>query len=200
MSIVLKTSDIVTAFGAKKRIRTMNYRGSVMESVIALDGSMFTFGDGDSNLIALMPIPYSASIHDILIGNNLVLTAGAGSIGIYGINNDNPNDLTEIDKSILKSTASFVGVANSFATIMSPSVADKTIYQLLCDEQGVPKTAFKPYHQSKYGMLTFSVTTKASANATTENLVKVLIKYVEGAPSEGPLTELTINSRATPIA
>jgi hypothetical protein len=196
--MAIKSSDIAVAFVGKNRVRTVNLRGSILETTIALNGSMFA---ANNDIIALMPIPYSASIKSIGIGTVNVMTSAVGNVGIYGINNDDPMNLTVIIADALRSNGSLAGTVNSWVKLIYPIVTDKTIYQLLCNDQGVPIDTFKPYIQNRYGMLAFTMTAAAAAAGNTDaNIVKIIVRYIEGSPSEGPLTELTINSRATPIA
>jgi hypothetical protein len=188
-------SDIAQAFADKKRVRTMNHRGSLLVSTPNVTGLPFA----STGIVSIIPIPFAASIKSISLGVGTAMSAASYSIGMGGINQN--GSITEIDVALFRADTVTPGTGNTWVELLVPSLTNKTIYEQLCTGNNkLPKVAFQPYQNDRYGMLIFKVETVGTAGITAANPVIVKVSYVEGSPSESPLTDLTINPRATPIA
>jgi hypothetical protein len=190
-------TDIAAAFNAKKRIRTMNHRGSLLITNATTDGSAFAATD---NPINIMPIAFSTSIKAMGAIADKGLTDAVLEICMGGINRD--GSITEIGKIFDVDHIDITALISTAPDILLAKLrSELTIYERLCaGDHMLPIKAFEPYKNDAYGMLMMKVTTAATANAGPENKVIFHTVYVEGSPSESPLTELAIDPRSTPIA
>ena len=192
----IQSTDISRAFGNKKRMRTQNYRGSLITNTMALATAR---GAINADGIALMPIPYSASIKSVKIGCDQALGNSEIAIGIFGINRDYTpgNDgifstaaLTVIANDVFRANAAIVGAnANKqWIELLSPDRTSQTVYDLLCDgDPIIPIANFKPYCRDRYGMLKVTI---ATADLGQDSYWQV--EYVDGSPSTSPMTTLTV--------
>jgi hypothetical protein len=195
MPITIRNTDIAQAFAAKKRIRTMNHRGSLLQSTVTTNGESFGTGNDILNLI---PIAFSASVKSIKLGVLTAMTGATCKIGMGGINRD--GSVTAIKDDLFKADGGSAGTASAWVELLKLETTDATIYELLCDATTkLPIAEFEPYKNDRYGMMILTVGTAGSAGVAADNPVLFQIEYVEGSPSEAPLTELVINPRATPI-
>lgn len=180
-------SDLITAYKKKQRVRTMNYRGSLLNTTVT-DKSTWAKKDVGS-ILYLTLIPFSASIKSILVSFNTAISAGAVSysVGIAGINSD--QSFTAI-KNDLITVAAGVRTAKLKEEIVPAELWDKTIYQQLCEgEHNLPIEAFKKYSNTKYGVLFFKLITPEGT--TNPANISVNISFVEGSPSEAPLNKIS---------
>jgi hypothetical protein len=150
----------------------------------------------DTGIIQIAPISFSSSIKSIQVYlGGTALTGLISTFGIYGINRN--GSITAINASLFSSPAAAT-TPDSWVELLPFTQTNKTIYEQLCDTSAykLPIAAFEPYKDDRYGMLALDVGTKATAGTDP---VIFKIEYVEGSPSESPLTDLAINPKATPI-
>ncbi len=185
-------SDLITAYKNKQRVRTMNYRGSLL-STTAVNNETWAKKEAGSRLYLAL-VPFSASIKDIEVAFNAALTANRlkFKIGIAGVNQNMSSTSDQMftpikgdlfTRTIITTTAYYPHQA------WSPGYWGKTLYELLCDEHGKPIEAFEKYSNTKYGVLYLEIVTPE--DTTNPRDTYVLINYVEGAPSEAPLNKIS---------
>lgn len=176
-------SDLITAYRNKERIRTMNYRGSLLNTTVT-DTSTWAKKDVNS-ILYLTLIPFSASIKSIQVSFNAAITADtlSYSVGFAGIN---PDQSFTVIKDDWITVPAKERAANLIEEIVPADLWDKTIYQQLCaGEHSLPITEFEKYSNTKYGVLFFKVL--AAETTTNPTDIRVNISFVEGSPSEAPL-------------
>lgn len=189
MATVISNSDIVTAFVNKQRIRTMNYHGSVTNTVV-VDASTWASSDVGS-ILYLTLVPYGAVLKSIKVAFSEDHTQLAYTVGIAGINSD--RTLTAIkDDLITVDAPSGVIAANTILEKLPATLWGSTLYQQLCasDAPYKPIDAFKDYKDNEYGVLFLKSTT---ANTGAINGTMVSIDWVDPSPSETPKINKTIN-------
>ncbi len=122
-------SDLITAYRNKERIRTMNYRGSLLNTTVT-DTSTWAKKDVNS-ILYLTLIPFSASIKSIQVSFNAAITAGtlSYSVGFAGIN---PDQSFTVIKDNWITVPAKARTANLIEEIVPADLWDKTIYQQLC--------------------------------------------------------------------
>jgi hypothetical protein len=193
-------TNVMDSFVAGARIRTLNYRGSLvstqvvtpnMDQVIAVD-----------DLIYLCPIPYRSIIRSIRIGCSY--TGGTQAIfalTICGIQKDR--------KTIGNEIGFQTPIANIFTTAAAPLMTEKVtqtiVGQTLISNLGTftangaftPKAEFIPYQEDRLGVLALKCTTP-SAPVITAGTISVIVDYVENAPSDGPFLK-TLGLTATTV-
>ena len=186
MAAEILTSDLITAYKNKQRVRTMNSAGSVI-CTTATDTNVFLNKDKDSVLhVALIPV--SAVIHRIIISFSEAIAANKGiiNIGFYGIHKRS-QDLVEIKKDVETNVA----LSERSAVDIIPTIMfGKTVYEILCSN-GTPIEQFEPFKDSEYLVLSFTIVTKNEGSTPTNTNVQVL--YTHGAPSTTSLTKLTLD-------
>jgi len=208
----IQNSNISLAFGQKKRTRTQNYRGSVIATTINLTAAQ---GAVNADGIALMPIPYTASVKSIKIGAGAALGNADITLGVWGINRDySPNmdgtfpasafkvfDRTADEggasatfgNTILRPAGAIVGAnANgNWVELLSPIKTSDTIANMLCWTNAggytVPLQSFSDYKEDRYGMLGMQVAAAALGQAAY-----VEVTYVDGSPSTSPVIGKTV--------
>ncbi len=184
-------SDLVTAYKNKERIRTMNYRGSLLNTTVT-DTSTWAKKDANS-ILYLTLIPFSASIKSIRVSFNAEISDDqlSYSVGFAGINPD--QSFTEIKDNWITVPAKG-REANLIEEIVSADLWDKTIYQQLCEGvHNLPIEKFKKYSNTKYGVLFFKLIAKENAYNPTDT--RVNISFVEGSPSEAPLVSKSYSGK-----
>lgn len=189
MAIVISNSDIVTAFVNKQRIRTMNYHGSVTNTVV-VDTSTWASSDVDS-ILYLTLVPYGAVLKSIKVAFSADHTELAYTVGIAGINPD--RTLTAIKDDLITVDAPSEKVdANTILEQLPATLWGSTLYQQLCAPISpyTPIDAFKEYKDNEYGVLFLKSTT---ANDDEIDGTMVSIDWVDPSPSETPKINKTIN-------
>lgn len=188
MAINYANSELIDAYMNKQRVRTLNYRGSLLCTSIEKNdiGDIVKTGNVGS-ILYLTLIPFTATIKHFEFTFNTAINELAFGIGIAGINRD--KTFTEIKDDILTWGASNHG-ANIFAEISDGSIRVKTLYELLCtkDQYKLPIDEFSPYAKDKYGVLYLKTTTKELTNNPDQ--ISVNLEYVEASPSMALLTEI----------
>lgn len=184
MAVLIQNSDLVQTFVNKQRLRTMNYRGSVLTTVVE-DSNSWASSDANSYLYLTL-VPYSAALRSIKVCFASATTELVYKVGIAGINPD--FSFTDI-KDDLFSVPAAATAANIVKEIVPATLWGKTIYQQLCEgDYNLPSEAFDKYSESRYGVLFLKSTTKNTAAVQT---IRANIEWVEGAPSEAPLISKT---------
>lgn len=188
MATVISNSDIVTAFVNKQRIRTMNYHGSVTNTVV-VDASTWASSDADS-VLYLTLVPYGAVLKSIKVAFSEEHTELAYKVGIAGINSD--RTLTPIKDLITVAAPSTAVAANTILEQLPATLWGSTLYQQLCASAAPykPIDEFKEYKDNEYGVLYLKSTTK---NTAAINGTMVSIDWVDPSPSETPKINKTIN-------
>lgn len=190
MAAITTNSDIVTAFVNKQRVRTMNYHGSVTNTVV-VDANSWGSSDAGS-ILYLTLVPYGAVLKSIKVAFSAAHTQLAYKIGIAGINPD--RTFTEIKDDLITVTAptSAVG-ANTILEQLPATLWGSTLYQQLCAGAAPynPIDAFKDYKDNEYGVLFLKSTT---ANTAAVAGTMVSIDWVDPSPSETPKINKIINA------
>ena len=189
MAAVTLNSDIVDAYVNKQRIRTMNYHGSVTNTVV-VDANNWGSSDAGS-ILYLTLVPYGAVLKSIKVAFSAAHTQLAYKIGIAGINPD--RTFTEIkDDLITVSAPSAETAENTILEQLPATLWGSTLYQQLCAGAApyTPIDAFKEYKDNEYGVLFLKSTT---ANTAAIAGTMVSIDWVDPSPSETPKINKTIN-------
>ena len=189
MAVITANSDIVAAFVNKQRVRTMNYHGSVTNTVV-VDANSWGSSDAGS-ILYLTLVPYGAVLKSIKVAFSAAHTELAYKIGIAGINPD--RTFTEIkDDLITVAAPAGATAANTVIERLPATLWGSTIYQQLCAGAApyAPIAAFKEYKDNEYGVLFLKSTTKNTA-AVAGTMVS--IDWVDPSPSEAPKINKTIN-------
>lgn len=185
-------SDIVDTFVNKNRIRTMNYRGSLINTTCIVSSAVTANTDA-----YLMLIPYGASIKNIKICVSSDIEANTiFSFYMHGINADRSftvitapeNDATA--HVILSHTLTATN-ANTIIDINAAPLWGQTIYQKLCYNETnstqllAAQEGFKEYKDTAIGILSI----RSSAALTVNNgwTLTCSINWVDPSPSETPL-------------
>lgn len=180
-------SDIVGAYVNKQRIRTMNYHGSVTNTVV-VDANSWGSSEVGS-ILYLTLVPYGAVLKSFKIAFS-VATANtlAYTVGIAGINPD--RTFTEIKDDLIPVAAAVGTVAPT--ELLPATLWGSTLYQQLCGVAApyTPIDAFKEYKDNEYGVL-FLKSTAASTSEVPGTMVS--IDWVDPSPSETPKINKTIN-------
>jgi hypothetical protein len=202
-----RNTNITVAFANKKRIRTINCRGSLVTTIVSLDGTFFT----PAGKIALCPMPFTASIKSVKMWQHVAFSAAGATkpvvgVTLYGINRSykdlpatNPihtfddNDLTQIVAgAIVPANTTLTGTVDTATELLTGEHINKSVYELLLNG-GVERDEFKPYKNDRYGMLCMDVTTAAvTTGVGADNWINIQIDYVDGAPSDAPIDNLTV--------
>lgn len=182
-------SDIVTAFVNKQRIRTMNYHGSVTNTVVVDANSWGSSAAG--SILYLTLVPYGAVLKSIKVAFSAAHTQLEYKIGIAGINPD--RTFTEIKDDLIQVPVPASAIAaNTILEQLPATLWGSTLYQQLCTAAApyTPIDAFKEYKDAEYGVLFLKSTT---ANTDPINGTMVSIDWVDPSPSETPKINKTIN-------
>jgi hypothetical protein len=181
-------TNLIDSFVSGARVRTLNYRGSVVSSVAQTAPINGIIAQND--LIYLCPIPYGSIIRSIKIGCSYAGTTNAVfTLTIFGLQKDGKTIANEIG---------FQGnpFANIFTTSNIPLMTEKATEAVVAqtvmwnlgtfDAQGVftPKAEFAPYQDDRLGILALKCTT--ASVSITPGTITAIINYVELAPSDGP--------------
>ena len=187
MAVLIQNSDLVQAYVDKKRLRTQNYRGSILNTVVE-DTNAWGSSDNGSYLYLTL-VPYSAALKSLKVGFGSDRNQLAYTLGIAGINTD--SSFTDIKVDLVTVAAAGADVAaGTFSELVTPSLWGKTIYQQLCDANGNPIEAFEKYSKNRYGVL-FLKSTAKNTGAIANTYVN--LEWVEGTPSEAPLISKTFS-------
>ena len=189
MAAVTLNSDIVGAYVNKQRIRTMNYHGSLTNTVV-VDANSWGSSDAGS-VLYLTLVPYGAVLKSIKVAFSASHTQLAYTVGIAGINPD--RTFTEIkDDLITVSAPSAETAENTILEQLPATLWGSTLYQQLCTAAApyTPIDAFKEYKDNEYGVLYLKST---AANTTAVAGTMVSIDWVDPSPSETPKINKTIN-------
>ena len=177
-------SDIISAYVNKQRIRTMNYHGSVTNTVV-VDANSWGSSEVDS-ILYLTLVPYGAVLKSFKIAFSAATENMEYTVGIAGINPD--RTFTEIKDNLFNATVGTVAPTE----ILPATLWGSTLYQQLCTAAApyTPIDAFKEYKDNEYGVL-FLKSTAASTTAVAGTMVS--IDWVDPSPSETPKINKTIN-------
>ncbi len=188
MAVTLN-SDIVGAYVNKQRIRTMNYHGSVTNTVV-VDANSWASSEAES-VLYLTLVPYGAVLKSIKVAFSATHTQLAYKIGIAGINPDRTFTAIKDDLITVDAPASAIA-ANTILEQLPATLWGSTLYQQLCAAAApyTPIDAFKEYKDNEYGVLFLKSTT---ANTDEINGTMVSIDWVDPSPSETPKINKTIN-------
>ncbi len=191
MAAEILTSDLITAYKNKQRVRTMNSNGSVI-CTTALDNNEFINKDNGSVLhVALIPV--SAVIHSINVVFSAAIqsTKGVVQIGFYGIHKHS-GDFVLIKKDVVDD-ASFADLeTETYKNIWPRTLLGKTVYEMLCNgNPSKPIETFEQFKDCENVVLTLTVKTKNDTSSPTECAIQVM--YTPGAPSTTSLTKLTLD-------
>jgi hypothetical protein len=182
-------TDIIDSFTSGARIRTLNYRGSLVSTIAKMPNKIDAFAVND--VLMLCPIPYRAIIRSLRIGGgySAATTQAKFALTIFGINPDGKTPGAEIGFQ--------TAISDIYTTANAPLLTEKatqalTNDTLICnlgtfDGNGrfVPKAEFVPYAKDRCGLLALECTT-AAAGTVTAGTITVVVDFVEPAPSEGP--------------
>lgn len=180
-------SDIVGAYVNKQRIRTMNYHGSVTNTVV-VDANSWASSEVGS-ILYLTLVPYGAVLKSFKIAFSVATdNTLAYTVGIAGINPD--RTFTEIKDDLITVPAAVGTVAPT--ELLPATLWGSTLYQQLCTAAApyTPIDAFKEYKDNEYGVL-FLKSTAISTSAVQGTMVS--IDWVDPSPSETPKINKTIN-------
>lgn len=182
-------SDIVGAYVNKQRIRTMNYHGSVTNTVV-VDANSWGSSEVGS-ILYLTLVPYGAVLKSIKVAFSASHTQLAYTVGIAGINPDRTFTVIKDDLITVAAPASEIA-ANTIIEQLPATLWGSTLYQQLCATAAPykPIDAFKEYKDNEYGVLYLKSTT---ANTAAINGTMVSIDWVDPSPSETPKINKTIN-------
>lgn len=191
-------SKLADAFLNQKKIRTQNFRGSLLSTSGMYSGAWT--GGAQNDVLCLCAVPFRARLDEIVIAFNQPTNALRCDLAIAGINKD--GTLTEIQTPICAGCGITGAMpnANSWYYILPANSRHKTIYQMLCnapDGQGriKPIDAFKPYEKDQYGMLYLVITAPEAVQNLNETYFNV--KWVEQSPSDSCLTDEILPSKAS---
>lgn len=193
MPAVTLTSDLITAYKNKQRVRTMNAAGSMI-CTTTVDRNTFLKQEADSVLYVAL-IPTSAVIHAINIACSADITEATGllNIGFYGIHKHS-GDFVEIKTNALTATGLGGLTAGHYMNIMPISGIGLTVYEMLCTTvQGVkkPSPEFEPFADCENLVLALTINTPESTSNPVTCAIQVV--YTPGAPSTTSLTKLTLD-------
>lgn len=189
MAVITANSDIVSAFINKQRVRTMNYHGSLTNTVV-VDANSWGSSDAGS-ILYLTLVPFGAVLKSIKVAFSAQHTQLAYKIGIAGINPD--RTFTEIKDDLITVTAPGAAVAaNTVLEQLPATLWGATLYQQLCANISpyAPIATFKEYKDAEYGVLFLKSTT---ANTAAVAGTMVSIDWVDPSPSETPKINKTIH-------
>lgn len=166
-------SDLMRSFVEKKRIRQMNYRGTVVSTVANIE----TGATGTGDIIYLCPIPYKSMIRSIhVLGSGVILENTL--INVYALNADGVTIGAKVNtKDFVKMGAT---TANVSVDVSNRAIRSNTVYTHCCGTDGKPNSAFAPYAEGNLGILGMTGTAVPAGNYT------IIVNYVEHAPSSGP--------------
>ncbi len=181
---VLKTG-LASDFENHKRLDITTHRGPLLTSTAKIT---FAAAPANNDVIFLAPIAYTACVKEMILEFTSDITvAMTANIGIYGIL---PNGTTQLIKNNALGKLD-TGKLDAHEDILTIDCEywDKTIYQLLCDAKTVngktvyvPSEEFKPFKDSKYGMLALTVTAPG-AGIVAKTTMSARIDYVESTSS-----------------
>lgn len=174
-------SNIMQAYADEKRIRTMNYHGTVTTTTCSIPAEDGAWARAVGDIVYLTLVPFGA----IFGSAKMVFTAAtddtfAYTIGIAGINPD--GSFTPIQDLFVVGAA--VREANTEQQLVAPAFWEKTIYQALYDNNTKKLIeAFEPYADKPLGVL--------YAKCTAVNNVALPftlnMEWVDPNPSSSPL-------------
>lgn len=189
MAEVTLNSDIVGAYVNKQRIRTMNYHGSLTNTVV-VDANSWGSSEAGS-ILYLTLVPYGAVLKSIKVAFSAAHTQLAYKVGIAGINPDRTFTAIKDDLITVAAPAGAIA-ANTILEQLPATLWGSTLYQQLCAQAApyTPINAFKDYKDNEYGVL-FLKSTAANTAAVAGTMVS--IDWVDPSPSETPKINKTIN-------
>ena len=177
-------SDIVKNYFDKNRTKTLNYRGTLLNTGILGYDTHWASSDPGSVLYATL-IPFNACIRQVNICFSANISELVFDIGVAGI--DSANNIIEIKNLV-------TGIhplnpplaAETIVDVWPATLWTKSIYNQLCDGDNNPIEEFKRFSNDRYGVLYFKSTTK---NVEDVPHVNININWVESSPSEAPLVK-----------
>lgn len=181
MAVIITNSNIVKAFIDHRRIRTMNHRGSLLNTSVRDDN---TWGSSDANsVLYLTPIPFGASIKSLSLAYSDKTTELAFKVGIAGIE---PDGTFTVIKDDLLTCPAKEQEANTWLNVWTPELTNQTLYQMLCDTTApyLPIAAFEPYKRNEQGILFLKSTAKN--NSAELKTTYAQLSWVDLSTSESP--------------
>ena len=178
MPVQIWKSDLQQEIDNKGIIRTVNHRGTVLNSIAKFPTATYIKNTG--SIILLAPIPFMASIVSV-IGRSSGGEFGVADMGIYGIrSNGSVDQNTAINRNAYRGDKRIAN--NQITDILHPGDWGLTLHELCCDNNGMPIEAYEPYVGQRFGMLAL---TGINNNTVTVNTsLQFRIQYVEGNASE----------------
>lgn len=169
-------SDLMRSFVEKKRIRQMNYRGTVISTVANITTTT-TGNTAAEDIIYLCPIPYRSMIRSIHVLGDKVIPADT-FINVYALNADGVTIGAKVNtKDFIKMGLTTVNVS---VDVSNRAIRSNTVYTHCCGTDGKPNSVFAPYAEGNLGILGMTGTAVPAGNYT------IIVNYVEHAPSSGP--------------
>lgn len=170
-------SDLMCSFVEKKRIRQMNYRGTVVSTVANIS---ITSATASTDIIYLCPIPYRSMIRSIHVLGDKIIPEDT-LINVYALKEDGVTIGAKVNtKEFVKMEAT---VANASVDVSNRAIRSNTVYIHCCGTDDKPNSVFTPYAESKLGILGMTGTIVPAGNYT------IIVNYVEHAPSSGPFNK-----------
>ena len=177
-------SNIMQAYADEKRIRTMNYHGTVTTTTCSITAADGVWATTVGDIVYLTLVPFGAIFGSAkMVFSAATIAAFKYTIGIAGINPD--GSFTPIADIILNITPG-VKAANTEQQLVAPAFWEQTIYQALCENNGgffKPQAEFEPYADKPLGVLYAKCT--AANDAALPFILNM--EWVDPNPSSSPL-------------
>jgi hypothetical protein len=197
-------TDVITAFEAKARIRTLTYRGSVVSTVCQIPRKADAYAAND--ILALCPIPYRSMIRSVKIATTYDSgTHGVFNLTIMGIKDNGQTIVMGDEIGFQTAIADFFTTVGAAGLVAKECATELLISTTLIsnlgtfDAQGkfIPKAEFIPYQNDMLGILALKCTTAPAAGPDSENpeapgaitagAITAIVEYVEPNPSASPV-------------
>lgn len=188
-------SNIMQAYADEKRIRTMNYHGTVTTTTCSITGDAGNWAKTPGDIVYLTLVPFGA-----IFGSAKMVFSDATddtfryAIGIAGINPDGSftaiQDLFDITAKVRE--------ADEEQQLVTAPYWELTIYQALCETVNTftkPKAAFEPYADKPLGVL-YAKCTALNADPLP---FRLNMEWVDPNPSSSPLISTAFEAKAAAI-
>ena len=180
---------IVKKYLESKRMRTLNYRGSLLDTAIHID-DLHGWGQNVGDILYVTVVPFAACMKSIRVSFGGNTDSLAYRIGIAGI--DSEDNIIPIKDNLMRARAQ-QSTAGDIREVLDSGWWNQCIYQKLfatipnsSPTKNRPIEAFEPFVNDHYGVLYFKTT---ATNRTDLENISVNIRWVEASLSEMPLNK-----------
>ena len=189
MAVEIISSDLITAYKNKQRVRSMNSGGTLLCSYATNTDTFMNKDNGSVLHVSLIPVSSIIDHIDICFSDKITDEQGILSIGFYGINQS--GDFVDIQKDAFGAIKlGGLDAGESFTIIPKHQNFGKTVYETLCNNN-IPIEKFEPFKNCENVVLSFTIQTKN--DTTNPQTCLISVRYINGSPSTTSLTSLTID-------